>query len=356
VGKKRQRREKVDMVDEKQGLFDRVIDLKRAGIHQRHLFDFSFRTDGVGAFVMLRKPKKESDAVAAFCDMQAARTVRVLPTRGFWTTEQLRAATGLTLSQLYVIGIDPGKRDIIHCVDMDDQKKTLFRYTARQRSREMCLIQYRSAMRRAKPSGVREAEVTLAKFNSRTVDLDPFQQYVNNRLGSLDAALHFYGQLVWRQQRRKSFIKRQKSEEAVFSRFTKLRREHSDRLMVLSYGSWGMVAGRPFGRGLPPTLGVTFLRKLALRFLVCITPEQYTSQTCTECGARCGPWKELEAVRGNKVRGIRFCEECRTPLSRDRCGGCNIGRNFGRMYNSMTIPVDEDDAAILEADAEILAS
>ena len=47
----RKRREKNEMIDEKAELFARVLDLKKAGVHQRHLFDFSFRTDGVGAFV-----------------------------------------------------------------------------------------------------------------------------------------------------------------------------------------------------------------------------------------------------------------------------------------------------------------
>eukprot|EP00967_Tisochrysis_lutea_P062537 scaffold80332_cov21-Tisochrysis_lutea.AAC.1 len=48
------------MVDEKAALFARVVNLKNAGVHQRHLFDFSFRTDGVGAFVLMRKPRHET--------------------------------------------------------------------------------------------------------------------------------------------------------------------------------------------------------------------------------------------------------------------------------------------------------
>ena len=327
VPKKRDRRTKAQMVDEKRELFDRVLDLKGARIHQRHLFDFSFRTDGVGAYVMIRKPQHET-AERAVTASRRARGVRVMPTRGFWTADQLRAATGRTLGELAVIGIDPGKHDIIHCVDRDDPSQTLFRYTGAQRRHDTSQRVFADRLLRAKPQQVRLDETSLAECNSRAAGLYELGIYCRRRLRTLGVSLKFYGQMRWRQQRRKAHIRRQQSEEEVFARFEQYRRSHSDRLMVLAYGSWGMQAGRMPMRGLPPTIGVTFLRKLARRFVVCVTPERNTSKTCCLCGGTAGPCERAEQAAGKSFRGLRWCQDCHTHLSRDRNAACNIRKVF----------------------------
>ena len=87
-------------------------------------------------------------------------------------------------------------------------------------------------------------------------------------------------------------------------------------------------------RGNPPTIGVSLMRKLAQKFVVSLTPEHYTSRTCCRCTAPCGPWVELEAAMGKKVRGVRICqdERCKLPQNRDRTGASNIGLQFRRLF------------------------
>ena len=50
------------------------------------------------------------------------------------------------------------------------------------------------------------------------------------------------------------------------------------RKLVLAYGSWGLIAGKNGAckKGNPPWIGVGLMRKLAQRFVVAPTPEQYT--------------------------------------------------------------------------------
>jgi transposase len=76
------------------------------------------------------------------------------------------------------------------------------------------------------------------------------------------------------------------------------------------------------------------MNKLAKRFVVALTPEQYTSKTCCKCLQPCGPWAELEEKMNRKIRGVRVCqnEECRLPQNRDRTGAANIGLQFCRLY------------------------
>ena len=44
---------------------------------------------------------------------------------------------------------------------------------------------------------------------------------------------------------------------------------------------------------------------------------------------RCGPAKELESERGNRIRGLRVCqnETCGMWINRDRNGAANIAHN-----------------------------
>ena len=126
-----------------------------------------------------------------------------------------------------------------------------------------------------------------------------------------------------------------------------------ERQLVLAYGSWADSAGRAgmaANRGNAPCVGVGLMNKLAKRFVVALTPEQYTSKTCCRCLGACGPWKWLEEKEGRRnIRGARVCqnEECRLPQNRDRTGATNIGLQFRRLYegNSPIRAMTDEDRA-----------
>lgn len=327
---KRKRRTKDELAGEKGELCARVLDLRAAGVTRRHRFDFAFTTDGVGARVQMRaKPKPERAGEAE---------LHGVPLRGVWAIDQLKQAT--RLEALHVVGIDPGKRELVNCVDMDDPKASpLVRYTQRQRARDLRTRQYADEARRGKPGVVAQAETELAGYHSRTADLDRFAAYCAKRHATLDECLDFYGAIGHRERRWKTAIKAQQSEERLYQRLKGLQARGDGRRMVLAYGSWGMVAGRAgaaCNKGNPPCLGVGLMRKLARRFVVAPTPEAYTSKTCCACLGPCGPWVEKEEGMGWKIRGLRRCqnEECMLPLNRDRNGAANIGTNFQRLFES----------------------
>ena len=119
-----------------------------------------------------------------------------------------------------------------------------------------------------------------------------------------------------------------------------MHRKDDDRTLVLAYGSWGLVAGRPeaaCNKGNPPTIGVGIMNKLSKRFVVALTPEQFASKTCCKCLGPAGPWTQLETDRGTKIRGLRRCqnETCMLPQNRDRTGASNIGLQFRRLFAGM---------------------
>jgi hypothetical protein len=316
------RRTKAEMADEQTALFASIVDLRAAGVQRRQRFDFAFTTDGVCARVQMRAKETGGE-----------NTLLSMPTRGIWAIDQLKHAA--RLDEMHVVGVDPGKRELVNCVDMDDVRGcSPVRYTLKQRQRDLRSRQYAEEAQREKPQQVKDAEAGLAGFNSRTVDLSAFCAYCGKRHETLDECLAFYADIGHRRRRWKTAIKTQTSEEQLYKRLETLKTD--DRPLVLAYGSWGMVAGRPgmaSNKGNAPCIGVGLMRKLARRFVVAPTPEAYTSKTCCRCLGECGPWLEMEETMGKKIRGLRRCtqRDCMIPLNRDKNGAINIGTNFARL-------------------------
>ena len=262
-----------------------------------------------------------------------------VPTRisrnGIWAINELKRVT--RAEEMHVIGVDPGKRELVVCVDTDNQKAAPVRYTQKQRQFETCSKQYKYETIRDMPERVKRHEAELAGFNSRSSDMATFAAYCSKRRSGMDAWLAFYAPCSNRKRRWKGAIKTQQSEERLYKRIEGMQEKGDKRKIVLAYGSWGMVAGRTdaaCNKGNPPCIGVGLMRKLARRFVVSLTPEAFTSKTCSFCLGPCGPWKEVEERRGKRIRGLRLCqtETCKLPLNRDKNGAANIGTNFLRLF------------------------
>ena len=237
---------------------------------------------------------------------------------------------------------------------MDDAKACRpVRYTAKQRQRDMRSRQYKDEGLRGKPQEVKDAEASLAGFNSRSPSLESFVAYCTQRHSTLDACLTFYADEGHRRRRWKTCIKMQQSESKLYRALSKLHTKDDARPLVLAYGSWGEIAGRPgnpSNKHLPPCIGVGLMKKLARHFVVAVTPEHYTSKTCCICLGQCAPWKEMERAMKRTIRGLRRCTErdCMTPLNRDKNGATNIGTNFIRlMCNQSPIRTMTDEEIAL---------
>ena len=325
AGGKRKRRGRDEMREEKDQLFAEVVNLRAAGVKRWHRFDFAFTTDGVTARLQMRSNPKTAHKLTT-------QKLTSVPKRGIWAIDALKGVT--RQEQLHVVGVDPGKRELVVCADMDAPRNTAVRYTQKQRLRDLRQRQYTDEARREKPLVVSDAEEELCGFNSRSSDLGTFCAYCYKRQEHLEECLAFYHRLDHRQRRWKRAIKEQQSEQKLYTQLDQLRSDN--RQLVLAYGSWGLVAGRSStacNRGNPPCIGVGLMRKLSRRFLVVPTPEAYTSKTCCHCFGVAGPWVELETERGKKIRGLRRCtqRDCMRVMNRDKMGAVNIGTNFQRL-------------------------
>ena len=317
--------------------FDGVLDTRCVRTTNKWTIKDGFTTDGICARVQQQRvqslPKKR-------------RSPTSLPQRGIWTIDELKRVS--RLEELHVVGIDPGKKELVVAVDQDaGGRGRSVRYTQRERQKDMRSRQYVDEMSRSRPAAVRCTEEDMTNTNSYSASVETFRLYVWQRQEGLAERLAFYAELSHRRRRWKSYLKSQQSEAKLYEKLKAIHKKSDSRTLVLAYGSWGLVAGRPrsvANKGLPPCIGVGLMRKLGKRFLVSPTPEQYTSKTCCKCLHSCGPWAEVEAKMKpvlekrmkhySGIRGLRICqnEDCKLPQNRDRTGASNIGLQFNRLF------------------------
>jgi len=201
---------------------------------------------------------------------------------------------------------------------------------------------YQDEARRCKPWQVADAEEDLSQLNSKAPSLSEFAAYARRRRDALREhieVLNFYAEQHHRDRRRKTKIKTQQSESRLFDRLKAMHPKGDSRQLVLAYGAWGLVAGRPnqaSNKGTPPAVGAGLMKRLALRFVVSPTPEHYTSKTCVKCMGPCGPHPTLKTKAGKQIRGLRVCqhEGCGLLQNRDKTGATNIGLQFERLLQN----------------------
>lgn len=330
---------------------------EKGSVKQRKGFHFagSIRTDGVSIRLLFKKqPSKTSSPIQR------------LPRCGLYTIDTIKH---LARQEAYqVIGGDPGKRELLVCTDVDgppdkNGKAASVRYTSGQRSNDMCTKPYHRMMQKETPPELLQCMRAQSEYNSRSSYLETLSAYFGCRRRALQPLLQHFSQEKYRKRQWKRFIKRQKSTTDFVRRIRSLQMDKEVPLM-LAYGSWGGIAGRPghvCNKGNPPCPGIGLRSELSKHFLVVSTPEYNTSKTCSICQHECGPCKEVdewhrprkymeaktfkERNRAMKfsVRGMRRCcnVECAAFLNRDHNAAVNIGHRLRRILDNTLDSRDE---------------
>lgn len=245
-----------------------------------------------------------------------------------------------------VVAIDPGKREIISAVDVDNPDN---KYTLRKSHQDHVTgsIRHRKDMAarmevwdREHEKKVKEVEEDMAAASSNAVPLESFRAYASKLVFSLSSRCPFYEQPIFRTRSRKRKLRKQSLYATVVNRLRNLPDKTGP--VVLSYGSWGARTSGLRFKGTPPTIGVGFMHYLSRFFPVVVTPEHYTSSICLACDDKVVRCRHAEEARENcrtetghlkQIRGLRFCEHCNIHFNRDHLGARNIGRNFCNLYN-----------------------
>ena len=347
-----------------------ILQTKAVKVPKKMEFGGSIRTDGISVRLYL-KPKIVPKGNGS---KKRKRNEDCLPSRGLFAIDALKHFS--RLAEAEVIGADPGKSELLVCANVSTNNPLQRRYhpsvrlTSAQRRHETKVPLHVKKEKKELPSLLDEHIQELSSERSRASSLNCLQSYFQKRRTFLEEALGHYGENI----RRKRHWERHRLGQQVITNFVS--RIHALRVnkeapVVLAYGSWSNVAGRPgmpCNRGHPPCLGIGLRRKLSKHFLVAVTPEAFTSKTCSKCGCICGPCEEVESERRKSmmkdaktekekkkasrftIRGLRRCtsDRCGVFWNRDYNAAVNIGRRFQSMYESGSADLPEQEGLDLE--------
>ena len=282
-------------------------------------FHHMISTDGVGvSILLLRKDLVGNKIPNAKKNISKEQYI-----------DELKDYTALQTNK--IVGIDPGKDDLIYCVDGASKDANVFRYSQNQRRKETKMKKYNNivlAMKTHKIQGksVIEYETELSKFNRKTLDVTKFKQYINekNRINHL--LFGFYRKELFRKLKFGRYINAKRNEQKMVSNFKKTFGNPEE--VVICIGDWEQKKQMKFKE---PTLGIgirTLFRKN--KYQVFLVDEFRSSCKCSRCnGGVCEKFRLRENPRPNKddmrlVHGLLRCKNGCGEWNRDRNGSSNI--------------------------------
>jgi hypothetical protein len=236
-----------------------------------------------------------------------------------------------TLQDKKIVGVDPGKEDLIYCVDDASKDANVFRYSQNQRRKETKMKKYNNiilAMKTNKIKGksVIEYETELSNYNRKTLQIDKFKTYINEKNRINNMLFGFYAKHLFRKLKFGRYINIKRNEQKMMSDFKKIYGNPEN--VVICIGDWEQRQQMKYKE---PTLGIgmrSLLRKN--KYNVFLVDEFRTSCKCSNCnGGVCEKFMVRENPRPNKddmrlVHGLLRCKSGCGSWNRDRNGSSNI--------------------------------
>jgi hypothetical protein len=166
------------------------------------------------------------------------------------------------------IFIDPGKRTLFSM--MDDEGK-YFSYTNRQYFKETKRLKYQSLLKNHKDKiGITEIEEGLNKYNSKTCNIEKFQEYIIAKIKVNEKLVPLYQELKFRQYKWYRYINKKRTEDNMVNKI--VNKYSKDHIIII--GDWSI--GKQM-RNFISTPNLTLKRKLREHFKVYNIDEFRTS-------------------------------------------------------------------------------
>ena len=252
------------------------------------------------------------------------------------------------LKEKKIIAIDPGKSDLIYCVDSASKDANIYRYTQDRRRRIGKSKRFNKLTVKMKKAEnidgrkVQELEDELSKLNRKTLDFEKFKEYVKQKNCVNVYLKKFYSREIFRKFKLDTFINIKRDEQNMINEF-KEKYGNPDEV-VICFGDFEQKKHVKFKE---PTKGKgmrTLFRKN--KYEVYLVDEFRTSCKCSCCGEEDGncekflyrknprPFREGE----NLVWGLLKCQTCGGVWNRDRNGASNIYKISENVINGRPRP------------------
>jgi len=166
------------------------------------------------------------------------------------------------------IYVDPGKRDLFSMMDDDGE---FFRYSNKQYLKETKRLKYQALLKNYKDKlGITAVEEELNQYNSKTCNLQKFQEYVAKKLQINNEIVPLYRDLKFRKYKWYAYINKKRTEDNMVNKIAN--KYSKDHIIVI--GDWSI--GKQM-RNFISTPNLTLKRKLQQTFKVYNIDEFRTS-------------------------------------------------------------------------------
>jgi hypothetical protein len=244
-----------------------------------------------------------------------------------------------SLQNKKIVAIDPGKCDLIYCVDNSNKEANEFRYSQDQRRKETKKKKYSKIQLELKKEEIQgktiiEWETELSKLNRKTLNITKFKEYIKKK-SEINAILFtFYKKYIFRKLRLQSYRNTKRSEQRMLNNFKRIFGNAQD--VVVCFGDYEQKQQMKYKEATKGKGMRTLFRKAG--FQTYLVDEFRTSCMCSKC--------EIGICKKNMVRenpkpyrsgnvlihGLICCKNGCGYWNRDVNGATNI---FKIAYNAI---------------------
>jgi len=246
-----------------------------------------------------------------------------------------------------IVGVDPGKEDLIYCVDDASKDANVFRYSQNQRRKETKIKKYNNiilAMKTNKIEGktIIEYETELSHFNRKSLQITKYKEYLREKNRINHILFQYYRKELFRKLKFGKYINIKRNEEQMISNFKKAYGNADN--VVICIGDWEQRKQMKYKE---PTLGKgirTLFRKN--NFNVFLVDEFRSSCKCSKCDGgvcekfmvRTHPNKKKNKDELRLIHGLLRCKSGCGSWNRDRNGSSNIYKIAKNAINNIERP------------------
>ena len=230
-----------------------------------------------------------------------------------------------------IVSIDPGKCDLIYCVDNDNKEANKFRYSQDQRRKETKKKKYSKIQLELKKEEIQgktiiEWETELSKLNRKSLTITKFKEYIKKKSEINGMLFKFYEKYIFRKLRLQSYRNAKKSEQKMVNNFKRI--FGNEKEVVVCFGDYEQKQQMKYKESTKGKGMRTLFRKAG--FQTYLVDEFRTSCKCSKCEIGiCAKNMVMENPRPYKtgniiVHGLICCKNGCGYWNRDVNGATNI--------------------------------
>jgi len=230
-----------------------------------------------------------------------------------------------------IVSIDPGKCDLIYCVDNDNKEANKFRYSQDQRRKETKKKKYSKIQLELKKEEIQgktiiEWETELSKLNRKSLTITKFKEYIKKKSEINGMLFKFYEKYIFRKLRLQSYRNTKKSEQKMLNNFKRI--FGNEKEVVVCFGDYEQKQQMKYKESTKGKGMRTLFRKAG--FQTYLVDEFRTSCKCSKCEIGiCAKNMVMENPRPYKtgniiVHGLICCKNGCGYWNRDVNGATNI--------------------------------